>query len=226
MQAYVRKAALDNPKVLENHGHSIWRFIDRLAFVGTVHPGPEDEELDALLRFAAQLLDQLGQESRHGESLYGWALERLERFETKRLAERASHAQGQIAMMQQLEDKLSRSDAPISTLHGAIDVPQLDTVPAALLEETPPSPEDSLRWVRELRAGQWLRVFHHARWVDSQLIWPGERGEIWLFGDGDSDDAWAIRRSALQRLREARLAHHEAPRSLIGDAQSALDRRA
>lgn len=226
VQAFVLKAALVDPTLIEKHDHPIWRFVDLLAHLGTVHAGPDGEERDFLLRFAAKLLDQLGEEPRHTESLYGWAIERLERFAAKRLTDRAAQAQPQITTMQQLEDRLSRPDATISTLHGTIDVPQLDTVPAELMESSADtsaqSPEDPDRWVRGLRAGQWLRIFHKGRWSNAQLIWPGERGEIWLFGAGDSDQTWAIRRSALQLLRRERLADLLQPRSLIGDATAAL----
>lgn len=229
LQALVLKATLADPTLLERHEHPIWRFIDLLAHLGAVHPGLDGEERDWLLRFAGKLLDQLGEEPRHTESLYGWAIERLDRFAAKRLADRAAQAQEQIATMQQLEDRLSRADATVSTLHGAIDVQQLDTVPAELMD-TPAaasaSPaEDPLHWVRELRTGQWLRLFHKGRWANAQLIWPGERGEIWLFGDGDSDNTWAIRRSALRLLRQERLADVLQPRSLIADATAALIQR-
>lgn len=229
VQAFVRKATLEDPTLLERHDHSIWRFVDLLAHLGTVNPGLDGEDRDWLLRFAAKLLDQLSEEPRHTESLYAWAIERLERFAAKRLADRAAQVQEQISTMQELEDRLARADGPISTMHGTIDVPHLDTVPAELLAPdgatAPSTPADDARWVRELRGGQWLRLFHKGRWAYSQLIWPGDRGEIWLFGEGHSDETWAIRRSALQLLRREGLADVVAPRSLIADATTSLVQR-
>ncbi len=227
LQAFVQKATLEDPTLIEKHQHPIWRFIDLLAHQGSVYPGPDESEIEQLLRYASKLLDQLGEEPQHTESLYGWAIERLEFWFSKRLKQRIAAAQGHIATMQKLEDKLLRPDATISTLHGAIDATQLDTVPADLLETTraEPATGNPARWARDLRAGQWLRMFHKGGWVQAQLLWPGERGEIWLFADGASDETWAIRRSALQLLREERLADVVSPRSLVADATALLMRR-
>lgn len=227
VQAFVQKATLEDPTLIEKHQHAIWRFIDLLAHQAAVHPGIDGEELEQLLRYTGKLLDQLGDESRHTESLYAWAVERLDFWAAKRLKERIAAAQPHIATMQQLEDKLLRPDAMISTLHGAIDVTQLDTVPSELLDITHAEPPtgNPARWVRDLRAGQWLRLFRKGGWVHTQLLWPGERGEIWLFGDGAGDETWAIRRSALQVLRQERLADLVSPRSLIADATALLARR-
>jgi hypothetical protein len=128
--------------------------------------------------------------------------------------------------MQALEDKLSRPEATVSTMHGAIDATHLDTVPSALLDDTARTAEgNAARWARDLRTGQWVRLFHRGSWLHAQLLWPGERGEVWLFASGSSDETWAMRRSAMQLLREARLADVAAPRSLLADAMTLLASR-
>lgn len=226
LQAFVQKATLEEPTLIEQRDQPIWRFIDLLAHLGSVHPGRDDAEIEALLRYVGKLLDQLGEEPRHTGSLYGWAIERLEHWAAKRLSERIAGAATQITTMQALEDKLSRPEALVSTLHGAIDATHLDTVPSALLDDTATSPEgNAARWVRDLRAGQWVRLFHRGGWLHAQLLWPGERGEVWLFADGASEQTWAMRRSALQLLREARLADVATPRSLLADAMALLAHR-
>jgi len=32
------------------------------------------------------------------------------------------------------------------------------------------------------RAGDWVRMFMQGSLVHAQLLWSGERGELWLFG--------------------------------------------
>lgn len=230
VQPFAMKAALQDPALLEQASHPLWRFVDLLAHLAQVDAGPDGLAREKLLRFAGKLIDQLAEEARHTHQLYGWAIERLERYAAHRLNERCALAEAHIVVMQQLEDKLSRSDAGASTLQGALDVTQLDTVPADLLD-LPKGPrlgaaDTAARWLAELRTGQWLRLFRKGGWVCSQLLWPGDRGEVWLFADSDSDDSWAIRRSAITLLREEGLAHVMLPRSLLGDASDRLLRRA
>jgi hypothetical protein len=66
LQAFVQKATLENPSLVEQRDHPIWRFIDLLAHLGTVHPGPDEIELEQLLRYVGKLLDQLGEEPSNG----------------------------------------------------------------------------------------------------------------------------------------------------------------
>ena len=230
MQPFVLKAALDDPALLESPSQPMWRFIDLLAHLALVDEGEGGQARAKLLRFAGKLLDQLRDEPRHTAQLYAWAIERLERSAVKRLNERCALAEAHIITMQQLDDKLARSDAPLSTLHGALDVTQLDTVPADLMDmpesHKPGAADNTLRWLANLRAGQWLRLFRKGGWVYSQMLWPGERGEIWLFADGGNNDSWAIRRRALLLLREEGLAHVASPRSLLNDAGARLLRQA
>ena len=230
MQAFVLKAALADPALLESPSQPMWRFIDLLAHLALVDEGSGGEARAKLLRFAGKLMDQLRDEPRHTAQLYAWAIERLERFAAKRLEARCALAEAHITTMHQLDDRLARSDAPLSTLHGALDVTQLDTVPSALMEtpesHKPSAADNTLRWLANLRAGQWLRLFRQGGWVYSQMLWPGERGEIWLFADGGNDDSWAIRRRALLLLREEGLAHVATPRSLLSTAGARLLRQA
>lgn len=230
IQPFAVKAALDHPDMLEQATHPLWRFLDLLAHLALVDRGPDAQAREKLLRFASKLIDQLTDEPRHTPQLYGWAIERLERFAANRLSERCTLAQAHIATMHELEDRLVRADASVSSMHGTLDVAQLDTVPADLLDlpqaSDTASNSSATRWLADLRAGLWLRMFRKGGWVHSQLLWPGERGEIWLFADGDSDDSWAIRRSALTVLRKEGLSHVLLPRSLLSDASERLLRRA
>ena len=227
LQTFAAKAMAIDATLLARPAHPLWRFMDSLAHLALLSPGVDGEERAQLLRFTALLLDQLGKETRHTEQLYGWAIERLERFAANRLEMRCAEAERQISTMQSLEDRLSK-DGPISTLHGAIDVVHLDTVPSELLDLPAPGAAarvaDSPQWLLARRSGDWLRLFRKGGWVNSQLLWPGDRGEVWLFVDGDADEPWAIRRSALTLLHEEGLADVHGPRSLLLDAEDRLAR--
>ncbi len=112
-----------------------------------------------------------------------------------------------------------------SALDGLLDTPGMTTVPAELLPSQPmelgegqTAEQASLDWLNQLRAGQWVRMLVDGRWVRAQLIWPGERREVWLFGDGASDASWAVRRGALLKMHTAGLARNLKMRSLVGSA--------
>jgi hypothetical protein len=61
-------------------------------------------------------------------------------------------------------------------------------------------------------------MFLQGRWVQPQLLWPGERREVWLFGDGASDATWAVRRGALLLMHRQALLKGLKPRSIVGSA--------
>jgi hypothetical protein len=216
----------DDPTLLQQRERPLWVFMDHLAFQASVYPGPDGQDLADLLRFVGKLMDQLADQARHTDTLYRWALDRLERFAASRLAQAQAAAAEQIEALRQLEFRLVQPDATVSTLHGTLDVAQLDTVPAALMETAPPPDRrDPSRWLLELQTGHWLRLFHRGQWALAQLLWIGEQGELWLLRDGATHNIWPIRRSALRLLREERLASVARPRSLLADALQSLDRR-
>lgn len=209
----------DSP--LDQDDHPLWRFINRLAFEAEMVPDTRDPERAQLLRQALGVVDQLAAEPEQNEGLYRWALERLEAILDKRLARRLAAAETQIGALQKLEDRLLSNQARPTTLFGMLDVPHLDTVPAELLDHTPPTDNAAAvtdAWLESLRPGDWVRMFLQGRWVQARLLWPGERGEIWLFGDGASDATWAVRRSALQVMRTERLAKTLLQRSVVASA--------
>lgn len=229
LQPFVVRAALRDPTLIHQHDRGVWRFVDVLVHEATVYPGSEGSARESLLRFANAVVDQVAQETDQTEQLYAWAIERMQRFAQKRLSDRCAAAEEQIVTMQALEDRLSSNEASVSTLHGAMDATQLDTVPAALLDapaHPPPTAAAQAKWLAALRAGQWLRLFHRGAWINAQLLWPGDRGEIWMFSDGRHEDPWAMRRSALLMLQNEGLAEVIEPRSVIGDAAERMLRRA
>jgi hypothetical protein len=181
-------------------------------------PDPGDPERVRLLRLARATIQQLSSEPEQRSSLYVWAGERLDIFLKQRLVRRCTAVASQIGALQKLEDKLLHGDREPTTLHGTLDISQLDTVPADMLPggpEAPAVPQRDDAWLDTIKAGDWIRMFLQGRWVHVQLLWPGERGEILLFGDGASDATWAIRRGALRSLHDARLLKSLTRRSLV-----------
>jgi hypothetical protein len=84
-------------------------------------------------------------------------------------------------------------------------------------------PEDSSsaaadEWLARIKAGDWVRMFFGGRWVQAQLLWPGDKRQFFLFGDGASDATWAVRRSALVMMFGNGLAKTMRLRSIVGSA--------
>lgn len=221
VQGLVVQAAAADATVLDQPELPLWRFVDLMAHLSVVDPGPEGEQVEALVAFVGKLADQVAAEPRQTLQLHDWAFQQLQRFAAARLAARTSAARVQIEQMHQLEQRLAASDGPFSTFHGALDAAHLDTVPADLIDQDSPAPEDSSRWLLSLHSGDWLRLFRKGAWRDCQLLWAGDRGELWLFVDEGSDEPWAMRRSALQLLREERLADVQKPRPRVHAAMAA-----
>jgi hypothetical protein len=106
-----------------------------------------------------------------------------------------------------------------------VDLPVMDDSPAGMhsdgqVTSTDATPNSGAAgtWLASLEVGTWVRLFLSGRWVHAQLLWTGDRAEVWLFGDGASDATWAVRRGALLRLHGATLAKTLTMRSLLGRA--------
>ncbi len=221
LQGPAMRLTLRDGSVLDQDDHPLWRLINRLVFEAEMVPDPHDPERRLLLKLARGTVDQLASEPEQDTSLYRWACERLDTYLQKRLTRGLAAVSSQIGALQKLEDKLHGDTPPPSTLHGMLDVPQLDTVPAELMEQslrpaTRPAGEQD--WLSQLRPGDWVRMFLQGRWVQARLLWPGERREIWLFGDGGSDKTWAVRRGALVMMHRERLAKKLRMRAIVATA--------
>ena len=218
------RLSLLDAQMLDQDAHPLWRFINRLAFEAEMAPDAGDPERLRLLKVAHATTEQLASEPAQSTALYHWAVERLDVFLQQRLARRCSAAASHIGALQKLEDKLVAGQTVNSTMHGTLDVQQLDTVPAELMHEAPPTATAPLddAWLDSFRPGDWLRMFLQGHWEHVQLLWPGERREIWLFGDGASDATFAVRRRALVAMRDARLLKGLTQRSLLRRAAQAV----
>jgi hypothetical protein len=228
LQAPALRMALRDPKTLDKDNHALWQFMDRFAFLGETLPEPGDARRAQALRLVQGVIEHVAAEPEQSAALYVWALTRLNGQEQHRFEQRCKAAAPEIELLQPLEDRLAASQAPPTTLHGALDLAQLDTVPAELIDHdaAPRKPAPAAKsWLDQRRAGHWVRMFMQGRWVHAQLLWPGERGELWLFADGASDTTWAVRRRALLTLHGEHLLDTLQPRSLVRDAAKTVMRR-
>lgn len=213
--------------MLDQDAHPLWAFLNRLVYEAEMTPDPADPERRHLLKLARAVIEQLRGEPAQTPSLYGRALQRLEASLQQRLARRLASLSSQVAALHTLEDKLSVGNTVPTTLAGTLDMPQLDTVPAELIADASGHEGQvaAEAWLRGLSAGTWVRMFIQGRWVRAQLLWPGDRQEIWLFGDGASDATWAVRRRALLAMHTGGLMKTLKQRSLVRSAAARLQRQ-
>jgi hypothetical protein len=231
LQAPALRMALRDPNTLDKDNHPLWQFMDQIAFIGDTLP-EAGEAGDAAraqaLRGVQSVIDHVVAEPEQTRQLYAWAVDRLLSQAQHRFGQRCAAASHEIESLQPLEDRLTASQAPPSTLHGALDLAQLDTVPAELIDQEPARKKPAAtaqHWLDQRRSSHWVRMFMQGRWVKAQLLWPGERGELFLFGDGASDTTWAVRRRALLTLHGENLLNSLEPRSLVRDAAKNVMRR-
>jgi len=217
------RLTLRDAGVLDQQSHPLWRFIHLVTYEAEMAPDTADPERRRLLRLAQQLIDQIAAEPDQRPTIYRRAVLAVEDFLRQRLQRRLTGLATQVGVLQKLEHQaLDGGDGGPDTIGGMVDLPVMDTVPADVLVEAaadpPPSGPASGVWLASLEVGTWVRLYLSGRWVHAQLLWIGERGEVWLFGDGASDTTWAVRRGALLRLHAAALAKTLTMRSLLGRA--------
>jgi len=217
------RLTLRDSGVLDQMSHPLWRFIHLVTYEAEMAPDKADPERRRLLRLAQQLIDQIAADPDQRPTIYRRAVQAVEDFLRQRLQRRLTAAATQVGALQKLEHQvLDGGDGGPDTIGGMVDLPVMDTVPADVLVEAaaepPPSGTAAGVWLASLEVGSWVRLFLSGRWVHAQLLWTGDRGEIWLFGDGASDATWAVRRGALLRLHGAALAKTLTMRSLLGRA--------
>ncbi len=215
------RLATRDRSLLDHDRHPLWRFVNQLAFVAEMSPDAADPERQALLRTAQLTLDQLSSEPVQHTGLYRWAWERLQSYLEKRLKRRLATLASQIGSLQNAELRDERRETPASTLNGPLDAHQLDTVPAEFIESQAaagPGATAAEAWLDSLALGDWVRMFMNGRWLQAQLLWRGERREFWLFGDGSSDETWAVRSRALALMHDHGLVKTLRVRSVVGQA--------
>lgn len=225
LQPPALRLALRDASLLDNATHPVWLLMDRMALQGVLHPPAASPERTRMLRFLHGVLDTLVQEHAGDADVFRWARERVAAYERSRFEQRRAAAEAELHSLQALEDQ-AVAGGPPPTSPGALDVGQLDTVPADLLDDLvaagPPAdhPSDAAQWLMARRSGEWVHMFMQGAWVNAQLLWYGTHREYWLFADGASATTWAVRRRALERMLQSQLLTALQPRSLIRDASA------
>lgn len=219
------RLTLRDAGVLDQQNHPLWRFIHLVTYEAEMAPDTADPERRRLLRLAKQLIDQIASEPDQRPVIYRRAVLAVEDFLRQRLQRRLTAAATQVGALQKLEHQvLDGGEGGPDTIGGMVDLPVMNHMPSDTLPDGqdaagPMSNSDAAgTWLASLDVGTWVRLFLSGRWVHAQLLWTGDRGEVWLFGDGGSDATWAVRRGALLRLHGAALAKTLTMRSLLGRA--------
>jgi hypothetical protein len=192
-----------------------------LVFAAEVTPNADDPERIQLLRMAASTIHRLCSDEHPSAALYAWALDRVDSLLAQRLQRHQAIAATQIGILQNQERDLTRGFNSNAAAFLALDTPQLDTVPAALLESeetTSFADEEARTWLDQRVAGDWVRLFLQGHWHRAQLLWVGSSRQFWLFADGASDHNWSIRRSALLMMHATGLLKTLHQRSIVGSA--------
>ena len=219
MQPSVMRLVLRDQSALDDYTHPVWRFMDMTAHQAALHAeGSVGRE--AMLHLSEKLIDTMSREPVPEASLYRKGIERLMAEDRSRLAKRRQRAgvdREPLRAEHDLEDAGSATTASM----GLLDDAHLDTVPADLLKSLPGDPQldtEPTEWLHQRRVGEWLRIFLNQKWQRVQLLDIGRRGEMFLFGRGQTDETVRLRRSALVRLRAEGLLTELRLRSMLRSA--------
>lgn len=219
MQPSVMRLVLRDQSALDDYTHPVWRFMDMTAHQAALHAeGSVGRE--AVLHLAEKLIDAMAREPVPEASLYRKGIERLMAEDRSRLAKRRQRA-GVDREPLQAEHDLEDTGSATTASMGLLDDAHLDTVPADLLKTPPGDPQldaEPTEWLHQRRVGEWLRIFLQQRWQRVQLLHISRRGEMFLFGRGQTDETVRLRRSALVRLRAEGLLTELRLRSMLRSA--------
>lgn len=218
LQSSAVRVALRDPSLLQNYEHPVWVFLDRLAFLAARHR-EEPAGADRFLRYAQGLVENMTGEPVQDAALYRWAAERLVAFEEHSLLQRCQQVQGQIDALRTQSLGGPGSPGTPSPAAQALDVGQLETVPAELMDLSPaPPPASPAReCLPAIGPGDWLTLFLQGQWRELQLLWTDGPRRMWLFRQ-PGGRTWALQGSAVQRLHDAGLAEPLEPESLVQHA--------
>lgn len=227
MQPSALRVVLRDPAALDDYDHPVWAFMDQLAHLAALHPQGSVAR-DAVLRIGDEMVDTLAQTTQPDLALYEDALARLRADGQARLQSRLARVGPDTQALQALEAQMQDEKFRIPSGMGPLDVAQLETVPADLLDNLPASRSDpaaATDWLTRQEVGDWTRMFCRGRWMRAQLLWQSQHGEIWLYGPEQNGEPVAMRRRALERLLAEGLASELHVRSMLRSAAVQMLRR-
>ena len=122
---------------------------------------------------------------------------------------------------QMREEELPDGNAPrVPAGDSMFDIATLDTVPAALMPETPMP--GARGWLQHLAVGTWCRLVARGDWTVARVLWVDEAREHWLLSDAELGLTHGLTRRALERLAVGGLAAPLEERNLIERAVDTL----
>jgi hypothetical protein len=207
LQPTTLRLAVQDPSLLDDYDHPVWRFMDRLAHLVTT---VQVAEFERCLNFTRQLVEHLVADGAADVARFDWALGRITAFERHSFDRAVLAAQPEITQLQLAVDATAEP----------IDIGTLDTVPAELMPEAPAaaSAAEPPAELLALQPGGHLRAYLQGEWRLLQLLWVDRAGESWLLRDTSASRHWALRLRAIERLFEAQLTATLTPRSLVRTA--------
>jgi hypothetical protein len=207
LQPTALRVALRDPSLLDRYDHALWRFMDQLAHDLALCPPSQRMRLLGLGR---NLVDHLANADLRDSHGFAWALERL-------LAAQRHALNQAIAAAQATIDKLERivaDQASATTGAMPLDIATLDTVPAALMADTPAAAGGTLASVG-LPAGATLRAYLQGERRTLVSLWQDPKHELALLREPVTEQLFAVHQRALARLQTEGLAHAYKVRSLV-----------
>jgi hypothetical protein len=163
------------PSLLDKGEHPLWNFINRSGLRPKCPPTRRPGTLQ-LLKVAQGTIDQLASEPEQNTGLYRWAA-RAAGTVPGQAPDAPAGVAGQPGRgAAEAGRQAVYGSAVPSTMHGTLDVPQLDTVPAHLMDDyatAPDAPAQAEDWLSRLRPGDWVRIFLQGRWVQAQAAVAG-----------------------------------------------------
>ncbi len=210
LQPTALRVALRDASLLDRYDHALWRFMDQLAH--DIELGSPAQRL-RLLGLGRNLVDHLAQVDAHDNHGFAWALERLLAAQRQALSQAVTAAGADIAKLQRIVEE----EASAATLNMPLDIGELDTVPADLLDLPPAQGQGQAAVISAsgLPPGSCLRVYLQGEWRTLQALWQDDQHEFTLLRETSTERRWALHQRALARLLDEGLAHRFRVRSLV-----------
>jgi len=207
LQPTALRVALRDHALLDRYDHALWRFMDQLAHDIALCPPAQRMRLLGLGRNLVDHLATADPRDGHG---FAWALERLLAAQRHGLNQAITAAQPVIAKL----ERIAADQASATTGAMPLDIATLDTVPAALMSETPAQAAGTLV-ATGLPAGATLRAYLQGERRTLVSLWQDRQHDLALLREPATEQLFAVRQRAIARLQTEGLAHAYKVRSLI-----------
>ena len=207
LQPTALRVALRDPTLLDRYDHALWRFMDQLAHDLSLCAPAQRMRLLGLGRNLVDHLAGIDARDSHG---FAWALERLLAAQRHALNQAVAAAQPEIGKL----ERIIADQASATTGSMPLDIATLDTVPAALMGDTPERAAGHLA-ATGLPVGATLRAYLQGERRTLVSLWQDGRHELALLHEPATGRLFAVHQRAVASLQAAGLAHGYKVRSLV-----------